>query len=102
MVASQEEERVWTAYFPDKQVENNLNAEIASVHVISQEEIPGGGWVSPHLKQLDQVIELAVDISAHCKQALERRRRRSDHVCIFFHKILIFPNTAVKLIEKSL
>ena len=96
MVASQEEERVWTAYFPDKQVENNLNAEIAPVHVISQEEIPGGGWVSPHLKQLDQVVELAVDISAYCKQALERRRR--DHVCIFFHKILIFQNTPVKLI----
>ena len=94
VVASQEEERVWTANFPDKQVENNLDTEVTSVHVVSEEEIPGGGRISAHLKQLDQVIKLTMDISAHCKQSVERRRRkRSGHVCIFFHKILIFPTT---------
>ena len=67
VVSSQQEERVWTAYFPDQQVENHLYTEVAPVHVISEEEIPGGGRVSAHLKQLDQVVELAVDISAHCK-----------------------------------
>ena len=69
VVSSQHEERVGTAYFPDKQVENHLNTEVSSVHVIPQEEILGGGWVSPHLKQLDQVVELAVDISAYCKHS---------------------------------
>ena len=71
VVSSQQEKSVWTANFPDKQVENHLNTEVASVHVISEEEIPGGGWVSAHLKQLDQVVELAVDISAHCIQSSE-------------------------------
>ena len=77
VVASQEEERVWTANFPDKQVENNLDTEVTSVHVVSEEEIPGGGRISAHLKQLDQVIKLTVDISAHCKQSVEEEEEWS-------------------------
>ena len=90
VIPSQQEECVRTTNFPDKQVENNLDTEVTSVHVVSEEEIPGGGRISAHLKQLDQVIKLTVDISAHCKQSVERR---SGHVCMFFHKILIFPTT---------
>ena len=42
-----------------------LYTKVSPVNVISQEEILGGGGISADLKQLDQIVELAVNIPAH-------------------------------------
>ena len=46
----------------------NLNTEVPSVDVVSQEKVFGGGGGSAHLEQLHQVVELTVDVPAHLKQ----------------------------------
>lgn len=50
-----------------------LDAEVASVHIVAQEQIAGGAGGSAHLEKLHQVKELAVDIAAHWTQTHRRR-----------------------------
>lgn len=42
-----------------------LDAEVTSVHVVTQEQVPGGAGGAAHLEQLHQVEELSVDVSTH-------------------------------------
>ena len=42
-----------------------LDAEVTSVHVVSQEQVAGGAGGAAHLEQLHQVEELSVDVSTH-------------------------------------
>lgn len=43
-----------------------LDTEVASVYVVPQEEVARVGRRTAHFKQLHQIEELAVDVSAHC------------------------------------
>lgn len=45
-----------------------LDAEVASVHVVAQEQVAGAAGGPPHLKQLHQVKELSMDVPAHWTQ----------------------------------
>ncbi len=51
-----------------------LNAEIAPVDVVAEEEVARVGGRPPHLEQLHQVVELAVHVAAH-----RDRRLHLDH-----------------------
>lgn len=42
-----------------------LYAEVASVHVVAEEQIASGAGGTAHLEELHQVEELAVNIAAH-------------------------------------
>lgn len=42
-----------------------LDAEVPSVHVVSEEQVAGAAGGSAHLKELHQVKELPVDVSTH-------------------------------------
>ena len=43
---------------------HHLYAEVASVYVVAEEEVLGGGRGTSDLEELHQVVELAVDVSA--------------------------------------
>lgn len=55
----------------------HLDAEVASVHVVAEEQVAGVAGGSSHLKKLHQVKELAVDISTHWAQ------KTSWVMCVF-------------------
>lgn len=42
-----------------------LDAEVASVHVVPEEQVAGAAGGSAHLEELHQIKELAVDVSTH-------------------------------------
>lgn len=46
-------------------VQHTLDTEVSAVDVVAQEEIPRLCGVATNLKQLHQVVVLAVDIAAH-------------------------------------
>jgi len=46
----------------------NLNAEVSTINVVSQEEIASVGRMAANLKQLHQVIKLTVHVSTNCHQ----------------------------------
>ena len=45
---------------------DGLHTVVAAVHVVAHEEVVGVGTPPAHPEELQQVVELAVDISAHC------------------------------------
>ena len=47
-----------------------LDGEVASVYVVSKEEVASIFWGSPYVKQLHEVIELSVDITADSDRSL--------------------------------
>ena len=42
-----------------------LDAEVASVHVVPEEQVAGAAGGPAHLEELHQVKELSVDVSTH-------------------------------------
>ena len=47
-----------------QQEQEGLDAVKASIHEISHEEVVGGGAVTAHLKELHEIVELAMDVTA--------------------------------------
>jgi len=45
-----------------------LDAEVAPVHVVPQEQVAGAAGGPAHLEQLHEVKELSVHVSTHCTQ----------------------------------
>jgi hypothetical protein len=50
----------------DEERSHNLDAEISTINIVSQEQISSFSWVTADLKKLHQIIVLAVDITANC------------------------------------
>lgn len=50
----------------EEATDTHLDAEVASVYVVPEEQVTGGAGGPTHLEELHQVEELTVDISAHC------------------------------------
>lgn len=48
-----------------KKTNTHLDTEVSPIHVVAQEEIACVAGRPPHFKQLHEVKELAVDVSAH-------------------------------------
>jgi hypothetical protein len=64
VVATQQPERLGVMDLERPQIEHALDAEVTAVDVVAEEEVPGLGRVSANLKQLHQVVVLAVYIAA--------------------------------------
>lgn len=57
-----------------------LYAEVAPVHVVSQEEIFGVGRRAAHFKQFHQVVKLAVDVPANWSHArVDAIQQQQEH-----------------------
>ena len=65
VVSTQQPERLGVVDFERPQIEHTLDAEVAAVDVIAEEEVPGLSRVAANLEQLHQIVVLAVDIAAH-------------------------------------
>ncbi len=65
VVATQQPERLGIVDLERPQVEHALDAEITAVDVVAQEKVPRLGRVTADLKQLHQVVVLAVDVATH-------------------------------------
>lgn len=63
VVTTEQPQAVWIPNLQRPQVKHTLDGEVASVDVVSQEQISGIGWVTTDLEQLHQIIVLAVNIS---------------------------------------
>jgi hypothetical protein len=59
----------------DHKHETTRRLHTAPVHVVAQEEVVPRRRIAAHLKQLDQVVELAVDVAT--KREQERKERRN-------------------------
>ena len=66
MVAPEEEEVLWVLDLVGEQQADGLQALLAPVHVVAQEEVVGLGREAAVLEQAEQVRVLAVDVA--CKQ----------------------------------
>lgn len=64
VVPAQQPEGLGIVYLERPQVQDAFDAEIASVDVVAQEQIPGLGWVTAHLEQLHEIVVLAVHVAA--------------------------------------
>lgn len=65
-----------------------LNAEVSSVHVVSEEEVPRVAGRPPHFKQLHKIKELSVDITTYCEKdrqaAVDRSRNNTKKSNSYF------------------
>lgn len=64
VVAAQQPEGLGIVDLERPQVQDALDAEVAAVDVVAEEEVAGLGGVAADLKQLHQVVVLAVDVAA--------------------------------------
>lgn len=64
VVAADKRNAVRIAHFERQQQKEGLHAVKAAVHEVAHKEIIGAGTVATHLEKLDQVKELAVDVTA--------------------------------------
>jgi hypothetical protein len=65
MVAAQDEEVLGVFDLVRKEQADGLERLLATVHVVAKEEVVGLWWEAAILKQTEQIIVLAVDISAN-------------------------------------
>lgn len=70
VVASKNEEILWVLYFISEEEANCLKRLLAAVDIVSQEEIICVWWEASVLKEAQQVIVLAVDVSANLNGGL--------------------------------
>jgi hypothetical protein len=74
--APEEEEVFGVPHFVTEEEADGLDALVRPVHVVAQEEVVALGRVLAHLKQPEQVGELAVGIPAHVHGRVHLKRRR--------------------------
>lgn len=65
VIAAQQEERRRVEQLHGPQVEHALDAKVASVDVVAQEEVARVRRRSAHFEQLHEIVELAVHVAAH-------------------------------------
>ena len=65
MVATNQGDTVWVADLQGQEQEEGLDAVEAAVNEVAHEEVACVGTLAALAKQLDQVVELAVDVAAH-------------------------------------
>ena len=78
MVASQNSDSIAVSDFQRHKQRHSLHRVVATVHVVSHEQVVGVRWLAADLEQLHEVVELPVDVAAHCDGALHRL-----HVLLF-------------------
>ena len=65
MISSQDCDSLAEADLEGDQEGDGLHAVVAPVHVVPHEEVVGVGGLAADAEELHQVVELAVDVSAH-------------------------------------
>ena len=65
MVSSQYGDSISEAYFQTNQQSDCLNGIVASINIITHKEVICVGTLAPNLKQLNQIVELSMNITAH-------------------------------------
>lgn len=65
VVAAKEVDVVGVVDLQRKEVEDAFAAEVASVHIVAEEQVSGGCWVTTDLEELHEVKVLAVNIARH-------------------------------------
>jgi len=63
VISSQDGKSILESHLQRHQQGDSLNRVVASVNIISHEEIVGVGWLSTNLEQFTQVVELSVDVT---------------------------------------
>ena len=64
MIATQEGDVPWVSGLECEQELEGFNAVVAAVNKVAHEDIAGGGHVATSVKELEEVMELAVDVAA--------------------------------------
>ncbi|KAI8035088.1 hypothetical protein M5D96_012181 [Drosophila gunungcola] len=75
VVAAQQEQRLRIGDLQRPQIQDALDAEVAPIDVVAQEQILGGRRRATDLEQLHQVVELAVYVAAHRHRRLDVNHR---------------------------
>jgi len=65
VVTSQDSDSILIADFEGDEESDGLDGVVTSVNVISHEEVVGVGGLAANLKQLAQVVELTMDVTAN-------------------------------------
>ena len=65
MVSSEDSDSAWVSHLKGDQKSNSLDWVVASINVISHEEIVVVWQLSSNLEEFFQIIELSMDISAN-------------------------------------
>ena len=60
---------------PHAHAQTDLYREVASVNIVSQEEIASRFGGAPHVKELHEVVELAVDVATDCDWSFHCQHR---------------------------
>lgn len=71
MVATQNGDAVLVADLERDEQRDGLDRVVTAVHVVAHEEVVCVRALAADTKQLHQVVELAVDVAAHCHRALD-------------------------------
>lgn len=68
-----------------------LNTEIATVNVVSKEQVPCCGWWSTHFKQLHEIKELPVDVPTHWKttRGQQTLQNLTGYLCLHLRFIFV-------------
>jgi len=72
MVASEESDESRILQFETQQQLEGLHGVVTSVNEVSHEDVSGVGYLSSFVEQLEQVMELAMDISTDGDRSLNR------------------------------
>lgn len=66
VVASDEGDEIWVPDFIGQEEEKGLYTVETSIDEVAKEKVADGGYISSIFEELEQIVELAVDISADC------------------------------------
>lgn len=88
MITSQEVELVWVLYLKRQQKYNHFNRLLASVNVITNEEVVFGfWWVTSIIKNTKKIGILTMNITHNIK-SLSKINLQINHHCLFFEYFL--------------
>ena len=66
VISTEDGDTVRESHFEGDEERHSFNGVVATVDIVTHEEVVGLGALASDLKQFDQVMELAVNVSANC------------------------------------
>lgn len=78
MIAPQDGNPILVSHLQCNQQSDSLHTVMAPIHIVAHEQIIRVRHMPPNLKQLHQIMELAVDVSAYYNWCANRH-----HICFF-------------------
>eukprot|EP00418_Pyrodinium_bahamense_P010375 CAMPEP_0179122682 /NCGR_PEP_ID=MMETSP0796-20121207/57909_1 /TAXON_ID=73915 /ORGANISM="Pyrodinium bahamense, Strain pbaha01" /LENGTH=143 /DNA_ID=CAMNT_0020821307 /DNA_START=559 /DNA_END=990 /DNA_ORIENTATION=+ len=91
VVPTKDRDPLWETHLEAEQQGDTFHREVATVHVIPQEEVVRVRWETPDAEELHQVMELSMDVPGYCHGTSHRL-----HVALsrenLFRKIADLPD----------